>query len=42
MTDEDILEIITIAIDDSLDVDWRSEDAAKIVLERLREEGLLR
>ena len=40
-TPADIIDLISEAIDDSLDMDWRSIDAAKLVYGALNEAGLL-
>ena len=40
-TPADIIDLISEAIDDSLDMDWRSIDAAKLVYNALYAEGLL-
>lgn len=41
MSEEDIIDLISEAIDDSMDIDWRSIDAARLVYNALYAEGLL-
>lgn len=40
MTSDDIKDMIAEAIDASLDVDWTPRDAARSVMERLRDEDV--
>jgi hypothetical protein len=41
MTDEDLTEWLETAIDDSFDLGWTSLDAAKLIVSRMRDEGLV-
>jgi len=40
MTDNDLIEWLETAIDDSFDLGWTSRDAAKLIVSRMRDEGL--
>jgi hypothetical protein len=37
---QELVDILSEAIDDSMDMDWRSQDGARSILRRLKEEGL--
>ncbi len=41
MTDNDLIEWLETAIDDSFDLGWTSLDAAKLIVSRMRDEGLV-
>ena len=41
LSEQDLLDMIAEAIDDSMDYDWTSSIGAKSVVRRLRDEGLL-
>ena len=41
MTDEELTEWLETAIDDSFDLGWTSLDAAKLIVSRMRDEGLV-
>jgi hypothetical protein len=40
MTDNDLIEWLETAIDDSFDLGWTSLDAAKLIVSRMQAEGL--
>jgi hypothetical protein len=41
MTDNDLTDFLETAIDDSFDLGWTSLDAAKLIVSRMRDEGLV-
>ena len=41
LADDDLLDLLTTAIDDSMDVDWISEWASRSILEAFKREGLI-
>jgi hypothetical protein len=41
MTDNDLIEWLETAIDDSFDLGWTSLDAAKLIVSRMQAEGLV-
>jgi hypothetical protein len=41
MTNEELIEFLETAIDDSFDLGWTSLDAAKLIVSRMRDEGLV-
>ena len=41
MTDEDLIDWLETAIDDSFDLGWTSRDAAKLIVSRMQSEGLV-
>jgi hypothetical protein len=41
MTDEELTDFLETTIDDSFDLGWTSLDAAKLIVSRMRDEGLV-
>ena len=41
MTEDDLIDMLSEAISDSMDMDWRSSDGARSILARLKDEGLM-
>ena len=41
MTDEDLIDLLENAIDDSFNLGWTSRDAAKLIVSQMQAEGLV-
>jgi hypothetical protein len=41
MTDNDLIDFLETTIDDSFDLGWTSLDAAKLIVSRMKSEGLV-
>ena len=41
MTNEDLIDFLETTITDSIDLDWSPRDAAKLIVSRMRDEGLV-